>query len=92
MNILANFNDSLTEYFEKVDKLAISSYSELLKTLDDELFKSKPKYLKSIKISSRSILTTKGYVTFKRRYYYDESIKKYYYLLDLKLKIPVFRI
>lgn len=91
MNILANFNDSLTEYFEKVDKLAISSYSELLKTLDDELFKSKPKYLKSIKISSRSILTTKGYVTFKRRYYYDESIKKYYYLLDLKLKISKYK-
>ena len=91
MNILANFNDSLTEYFEKVDKLAISSYAELLKTLDDELFKNKPRYLKSIKISPRSILTTKGYITFKRRYYYDESIKKYYYLLDLKLKISKYK-
>lgn len=33
MNILITFNDSLTEYFEKFDKLKISSCAELLKYL-----------------------------------------------------------
>ncbi len=91
MNILPNFDDTLIAYFEKADEIVNNSYSQILEDLDYQLFKNKPKHLKSIKICPRSILTSKGYVTFKRRYYFDENTGKYLYLLDLKLKINKYK-
>ena len=91
MNILANFDDTLTAHFENTDKMANAAFSETLEMLDEALFKEKPSYLKSIRISPRSILTSKGYITFKRRYYFDERNGKYLYPLDSKLKINKYK-
>lgn len=91
MNILANFDDCLTAHFENTDKIAITAFIETLEMEDKRLFENKPSYLKSIRITPRSILTSKGYITFKRRYYFDERNGKYLYLLDSKFKINKYK-
>ena len=41
-----------------------------------------------IRIDERTILTTYGILTFKRRYYFDTFLEEHCYLLDNKLQIP----
>lgn len=91
MNIVTNFDDCLTAHFENTEKITNAAFIETLEMIDEQLFKNKPNYLKSIRISPRSILTSKGYITFKRRYYFDERKGEYLYLLDSKLKINKYK-
>ena len=55
--------------------------------LPDDLF-SKRKDLIICKKVQRKILTSRGPVSFKRRYYLDSNSGKHLYLLDSILKIP----
>ncbi len=41
-----------------------------------------------IRIDERTILTTYGILTFKRRYYFDTFLEEHCYFLDNKLQIP----
>ena len=53
--------------------------------LEEELFKTKPRYLESIRFRCRTISTKVGDIKFKRRLYYNHKTKKYVFLLDKEL-------
>ncbi len=82
------FSAFLTDYFKFSDSDALRRLETSLENYDRELAATRPKYLRIIKISTRRILTSKGLVTFKRRYYYDERAKAYLFLLDARMMIP----
>lgn len=92
MNILQQpdqiFSAFLTDYFNFSDSDALRRLETFLESYDKELAATRPKHFRVIKISTRTILTSKGLITFKRRYYYDERAKAYLFLLDAQMKIP----
>lgn len=69
------------------DEYFLHEFSYLLEKFDDYLF-SKRKDLIMRKKVQRKILTSRGPVSFKRRYYLDPSSGKHCFLLDSVLKIP----
>lgn len=83
-----NFNNFLTNSFDQSDSYCLKIISKLLEEYDNELAATRYKSLKIVKKVSRTILTSKGSITFKRRYYYDTINDCYTYLLDSSLKIP----
>ncbi|HHX70132.1 MAG TPA: hypothetical protein GX708_19040 [Gallicola sp.] len=44
-----------------------------------------------IRVTPRTIITSIGKITFKRRYYYDNYSDSYIYLLDAYLNIPKYK-
>ena len=60
----------------------------MLEELDLELAATRDKSLEIVKIVPRTILTSKGLITFRRRYYYNTNNDAYLYLLDSILEIP----
>ena len=60
----------------------------MLKDYNLELAATRDKSLEIVKIVPRTILTSKGLITFRRRYYYDTNNDTYLYLLDSILEIP----
>ena len=60
----------------------------MLEEFDLELVATRDKRLEILKKEPRTILTSKGPITFKRRYYYDTNNDTYLYLLDNILEIP----
>lgn len=83
-----NFNTILKNSIETFNKYVCSLISRMLEEYDLELAATRRKSLLIIKKVQRSILTSCGLITFKRRYYYDEENERYLYLLDSILKIP----
>lgn len=92
MNILSqpdqNFDTFISIFYKQSDQYCLNLISKLLEELDLKLAATRRKSLIIIKKVSRTILTSKGLITFKRRYYYDEKYGCYTYLLDSILKIP----
>ncbi len=92
MNILSqlkkNFDTFIIDFYNKSDQYCLNLISKMLEELDLELAATRRKSLIIIKKVSRTILTSRGLITFKRRYYYDEKYNCYTYLLDSVLKIP----
>lgn len=82
------FSAFLTDYFNFSDSDALRRLETSLESYDRELAATRPKYLRVVKISTRRILTSKGLICFKRRYYYDEHSHAYLFLLDARMMIP----
>ena len=83
-----NFDIFLKNSFSKSDDYCLKLISKLLEKCDLELAAIRNKSLEIVKKVSRTILTSKGQITFKRRYYYNTIDGTYTYLLDSFLRIP----
>lgn len=92
MDILANsqsnFDTLIKEYLQALVSSGLDQLGITLEKLDDALASSRPKHLKMVRKTPRTILTILGLLTFKRRYYYDEINNDYTYYLDSVLAIP----
>ncbi len=86
MSILAqleqNFDSFIKNSFHQSDDYCLELISKFLEEYDSELAATRDKCLEIVKKVSRTILTSKGPITFKRRYYYDVNHGTYVYLLD----------
>lgn len=91
MSILAqlkqNFGNFLKNNFSISDDYYLKLISKQLEECDLELAATRDKSLEIVKKVSRTILTSKGPITFKRRYYYNTKENTYTYLLDSFLRI-----
>ena len=83
-----NFDNFLKNNFSVSDNYCLKLISKLLEECDLELAATRDKSLEIVKKVSRTILTSKGPITFKRRYYYNTKENTYTYLLDPFLRIP----
>lgn len=83
-----NFDIFLKNSFSKSDDYCLKLISKLLEECDLELAAIRNKSLEIVKKVSRTILTSKGQITFKQRYYYNTIDGTYTYLLDTFLRIP----
>lgn len=81
------FDSLFTNCSQQNNEDFLKEFSYLLEKYDDYLF-SKRKDLIICKKVQRKILTSRGPVSFKRRYYLDSNSGKHLYLLDSILKIP----
>lgn len=92
MGILTHLKQNLDIFlknsFSKSDDYCLKLISKLLEECDLELAAIRNKSLEIVKKVSRTILTSKGQITFKRRYYYNTIDGTYTYLLDSFLRIP----
>ena len=82
------FDTFLSNTFNQSDDYCLILISKMLEELDLELAATRDKSLEIVKIVPRTILTSKGLITFRRRYYYDTNNDTYLYLLDSILEIP----
>ena len=77
MNILSqlkkNFDTFIIDFYNKSDQYCLNLISKMLEELDLELAATRRKSLIIIKKVSRTILTSRGLITFKRRFFYDEQ-------------------
>ncbi|MDY2575130.1 MAG: UPF0236 family protein [Bacilli bacterium] len=80
--------DFLSNTFNQSDDYCLILISKILEEFDLELAATRDKRLEILKKEPRTILTSKGPITFKRRYYYDTNNDTYLYLLDNILEIP----
>ena len=85
---VSSFEEIVSRHIKNVKEFGLKDLSNWLERLDASLYSDRPKHLKIIKIQRRTILTSIGLLSFKRRYYYDEINNQYLYLLDSFLKIP----
>ena len=85
---VSSFEEIVSRHIKNVKEFGLKDLSNWLERLDASLYSDRPKHLKIIKIQGRTILTSIGLLSFKRRYYYDEINNQYLYLLDSFLKIP----
>ena len=81
------FDTFLSNTFNQSDDYCLILISKMLEELDLELAATRDKSLEIVKIVPRTILTSKGLITFRRRYYYDTNNDTYLYLLDSILEI-----
>lgn len=87
MSILTQLKQSFDNFFVSND-YCLKLFSKLLEECDLELAATRDKSLEMVKKVSMTILTSKGPITFKRRYYYSTKENTYTYLLDPFLRIP----
>ena len=85
---VSSFEEIVSRHIKNVKEYGLKDLSNWLERLDAKLYTNRPKHLKIIKIQNRTVLTTIGLLSFKRRYYYDEINDQYLYLLDSFFKIP----
>ena len=85
---VSSFEEIVSRHLKNVKEFGLKDLSNWLERLDASLYSDRQKHLKIIKIQRRTILTSIGLLSFKRRYYYDEINNQYLYLLDSFLKIP----
>ena len=83
-----SFEQFVVDYIKDLKISGLSELAKVLERIDRSLASQRPKYLRIIKLKPRSILTSIGMLSFKRRYYYDEINHCYLYLLDAFLAIP----
>lgn len=87
-NETSNFETFVINFIKNAKEISLKELGKQLEIIDKALYIRRPKSLKIIKLKQRSILTSLGMLTFKRRYYYDELDEKYLYLLDAWMNIP----
>lgn len=84
-----NFEELLQNLMILMRESNLEYISYILEKIDDNLAATRNiDNLIIIKKVPRTILTSIGKITFKRRYYLDINSNKHLYLLDYKLKIP----
>lgn len=89
MNILPRAPETFDTILLNCKKFTKEFIQQRLEIYDLEIFSTVDrKRFEVIRIDERSILTTCGIITFKRRYYYDNEYENYVYLLDNQLGIP----
>lgn len=89
MKILSQTHETFDTIIKNCHELSKQLIIEKIQNLDRKLyFYIDKKRFTLIKIVPRTILTSAGIITFKRRYYYDEIERNYIYLLDNQLGIP----
>lgn len=83
------FETIINETIKETQDIGLKSIEKTLELIDDELsaLRDANRFIIKKKVS-RTILTSIGKITFKRRYYYDCLENKYVYLLDSNIKIP----
>ena len=83
------FETIINETIKETQNIGLKSIEKTLELIDDELsaLRDANRFIIKKKVS-RTILTSIGKITFKRRYYYDCLENKYVYLLDSNIKIP----
>ena len=79
------FDTFLSNTFNQSDDYCLILISKLLEELDLELAATRDKSLEIVKIVPRTILTSKGLITFRRRYYYDTNNDTYLLYLTPKV-------
>ena len=94
-----NFDNFLKNNFSVSDNYCLMLISKLLEECDLELAATRDKSLEIVKKVSRTILTSKGPITFKRRYYYKnitkilQKVRKNYICITfatlVDMKIPI---
>lgn len=89
MNILTLKNETFDNFLLKSHQIFKEDLVKALERYDKDIYCSiDHNRFNLIRIDERTILTTYGILTFKRRYYFDTFLEEYCYLLDNKLQIP----
>lgn len=89
MDILSFNNETFDSFLFEANKIHKQHIALALQNYDKEIYsKIDHKRFKLIRIDERTILTSYGIITFKRKYYYDNFTNQYCYLLDNILKLP----
>jgi len=89
VNILPQNIESFDAILLNCQKYSKEFIKQRLEIYDLDIFSSIDKNrFKVIRIDERTILTSCGIITFKRRYYLDLETEEYVYLLDNQLGIP----
>jgi len=82
------FERVVSKYAVDAKKSALDNLAAWLERIDAALCGKKPDYLKVVRVQRRTILTTIGLLSFRRRYYRNEAEGGYVCLLDSAMKIP----
>jgi len=89
MTILPHVAESFDKIIDLSKQYAKNYAVKQLEQADKQIYTIIDRHrFRLIKIVPRTILTSAGIITFKRRYYYDEVKDSYIYLLDNQLQIP----
>lgn len=89
MDIVALKPETFDTFILKSKDFQKIAIREALEKRDNEIYsRIDRKRFKFIRFDKRSILSSVGILTFKRRYYLDTLTNEYYYLLDNSLQIP----
>ena len=89
MNIVSLKSETFDSFLLKSHQIFKEDLVKALERYDRDIYCSiDHNRFHLIRIDERTILTTYGILTFKRRYYFDTFLKEYCYLLDNKLQIP----
>lgn len=89
MDIVSRVTENFDTLVNKSKDLAKEIFVKQLEKIDLDIYTIiDRKRFHIIRIDSRTILTTIGIITFKRRYYYDEIEENHVYLLDNQLQLP----
>ncbi len=90
MNIIAQNFEKLDDTIYENKRVLPLKVARVRETRDGPLaleLQKDPNYM-LIRIDERTIISSIGNITFKRRYYYDKFQDKYIYPLDLEMNIP----
>lgn len=92
MNIIpantSTFESIVSQYAIDAKKSALENLATWLERMDALLYSKKPDYLKVVRVQRRTMLTTIGLLSFRRRYYRNEMEGGYVCLLDSAIKVP----
>ena len=84
----STFEGLVSKYAVDAKKSALENLATWLERMDASLYSEKPYYLKVVRVQRRTVLTTIGLLSFRRRYYKNEIDGGYVCLLDSVIKIP----
>lgn len=89
MDIITSKTENFDNFVYEIKNLTKEQAILFLENKDKEIASSRElKRYKIIGLRPRTILTTIGIITYKRRYYYDKYDEEYIYLLDNQLELP----
>jgi len=83
------FEEIVNDFIKDIKVSGLNDLAKILEMLDQSLYEGKQSHLRVVKFKERVIQTTIGMLRFKRRYYYDTYERKYLYLLDAYISIPI---
>lgn len=84
----STFEGLVSKYAVDAKKSALENLAVWLERMDALLYSEKPYYLEVVRVQRRTVLTTIGLLSFRRRYYKNEIDGGYVCLLDSVIKIP----
>ena len=89
VDILAQTPETFDAILKNCKNYTKEFIQQRLEIFDLDIFSSiDRKRFEVVRIDERTLLTSCGIITFKRRYYYDHENENYVYLLDNQLGIP----